>query len=75
MHTVILTKKKRVLGWGRNNYFSDKLNGFTQTPIDVTDEFVTNSPIKQIKAGTNYTIALFQDNSIKIVGSETILHL
>lgn len=75
MHTVVLTKKKRVLAWGRATYFSDKVNGFVQTPIDVTDEFVEQSPIKKIKAGINYTVALREDNTLKIVGSETILQI
>jgi hypothetical protein len=59
MHTVVLTKNNRVLAWGRLNYFSDILNGFTQVPKDVTEEFISSSPIKQIKAGINYTIVLY----------------
>jgi hypothetical protein len=36
MHTVVLTKDKRVLAWGRASYFSNKLKGFIQTPTDIT---------------------------------------
>jgi alpha-tubulin suppressor-like RCC1 family protein len=39
LHTVVMTKNKRVLAWGRACNFSNRLQGNYTNPVDITEEF------------------------------------
>jgi alpha-tubulin suppressor-like RCC1 family protein len=59
-HTIVTTKKGKIFGWGKANLFSNKLSGYYDRPVDITDEYLgeAKKSIKSIKAGVNYTVVL-----------------
>lgn len=59
-HTIVKTKKGRILGWGKASLFSNKISGYHDKPVDVTDEYLGEhkKSIKALKAGVNYTVVL-----------------
>lgn len=39
-HTIVRTKGNKMLAWGNAHYFSNKLEGYFDKPVDITAEYL-----------------------------------
>lgn len=54
-HAIVSTKEGKVLAWGNMEYLCNKKKDFSETVIDLTEEYGLIEPEDKIVCGPNYT--------------------
>ena len=68
-HAIVATKDGKVFGWGNLEYLSKEKKDFSETVVDLTDEYGIIEEEDQIVCGPNYTcLYKGKEGKIKLIG-------